>query len=194
MAFFVEGLNEHSKAQVRRIGEYETLAEAITAAQKTIEGFLLRWFKAGMDSKTLFLLYRARGEYPFIFRDDDPRDINVDTFDHINCAMALAAQICKVSNRPSDFCLYGKRFQKRAEMKSAEYAPDEWSMIGRIRKRCFLALGRIKGSNTKPDETQKQLLARLESWVGEYEKLNQQGEQHKVQEPIAVWHVTHILS
>ncbi len=101
MTFIVEGLNQHSKVEVRRIGEYKTLAEAIAAAQKTIKGFLLRRFKPGMNKASLFLLYRARGEYPFIFRDDDDLTINVNGFDHVQCAMTLAAQICDVLNRGS---------------------------------------------------------------------------------------------
>ncbi len=102
MTFFVEGVTQHSKVQVRRIGEYKTIQEATAAAQKTIKGFLLRGFKSGMDSTSLFLLYRVRGEYPFIFRDDDPATINVDGFDHVRCAMTLAAQICKIMNRRHD--------------------------------------------------------------------------------------------
>ncbi len=95
MTFFVEGISKHlePEAQVRRIGEYATVAEAIAAAQKTVEKFLLKELKPGMDSKSLFLLYREHGEYPFIFRNDD-NTFNVPGFNHANYAMKRAAEIC----------------------------------------------------------------------------------------------------
>jgi hypothetical protein len=95
MTFFVEGLSGHlePKSQVRRIGEYKTVAEAILVAQKTVEAFLLREFKAGMDAKALFALYQTKGEYPFIFRDDD-KTFNVPGFSHVQYAVTRAAEIC----------------------------------------------------------------------------------------------------
>jgi len=95
MAFLVEGVNKNlePKAQVRRIGEYEKVEEAIAAAQRTINEFLSREFRPGMDAKSLFSLYQSRGEYPFIFRDED-RTINVRGFSHAQYAMARATEIC----------------------------------------------------------------------------------------------------
>lgn len=95
MTYFVEGLSKHlePQTQVRRIGEYPTLAEAITAAKATVEEFLNRQRKPGMDAKALFALYRAEGEYPFIFRDDD-KTFNVPGFNHAHYAMTRAAEIC----------------------------------------------------------------------------------------------------
>ncbi|MDH3317326.1 MAG: hypothetical protein OER43_16375 [Gammaproteobacteria bacterium] len=95
MTFIVEGLSIHlePQKQVRRIGEYETLAEAITAAHETIEVFLGREFKPGMEANSLFSLYQERGEYPFIFRDDD-KTLNVPGFNHTRHAMTRAAEIC----------------------------------------------------------------------------------------------------
>lgn len=95
MTFFVEGLSKHlgPEAQVRRIGEYETVSEAIAVAQQTVDAFLQREFKPGMDAKSLFALYQAQGEYPFIFRDDD-KTINVPGFNHAHYAMIRAAEIC----------------------------------------------------------------------------------------------------
>lgn len=95
MTFFVEGLSGHldPSSQVRRIGEYPTVAEAIAVAKKAVDTFLLREFKAGMDAKALFALYQTRGEYPFIFRDDD-KTFNVPGFSHVQYAMVRATEIC----------------------------------------------------------------------------------------------------
>ena len=95
MAFLVEGVNKHLEpdAQVRRIGEYETVEEAIAAAQQVVDEFLRREFKPGMDAQTLFRLYQAQGEYPFIFRTDD-RTINVRGFSYAYYAMERVTKMC----------------------------------------------------------------------------------------------------
>lgn len=95
MTFFVEGLSKHlePQTQVRRIGEYKTVAEAIIVAHKMIDEFLRREFKPGMDAKSLFALYQTQGEYPFIFRDDD-KTFNVPGFNHAHYAMTRATEIC----------------------------------------------------------------------------------------------------
>ncbi len=95
MTFFVEGLSKHLEppTQVRRIGEYKTVAEAIAVAQKAIEEFLHREFKPGMDAKSLFSRYQTQGEYPFIFRNDD-KTFNVPGFNHAHHAMTCSTEIC----------------------------------------------------------------------------------------------------
>lgn len=95
MAFFVEGISNHlePEAQVRRIGEYLTMADALAVAQKTVESYLLKELRPGMDAKSLFAQYRAEGEYPFIFRDDD-KTFNVPGFNHAHYAMNRAAELC----------------------------------------------------------------------------------------------------
>ena len=95
MAFLVEGINKHLEphAQVRRIGEYDTVEEAIAAAKLNIDEFLRREFKPGMDAESLFRLYQAQGEYPFIFRTDD-RSINVRGFSYAYYAMARVTEMC----------------------------------------------------------------------------------------------------
>jgi hypothetical protein len=95
MTFFVEGLSGHlePKSQVRRIGEYKTVAEAILVAQKAVDEFLVREYQAGMDAKALFALYQTKGEYPFIFRDDD-KTFNVPGFSHVQYAVTRATEIC----------------------------------------------------------------------------------------------------
>ena len=99
MTFFVEGLSRHHEpeTQVRRIGEYQTVAEAIAVAQRTVDAFLRREHKPGMDATALFSHYQAHGEYPFIFRDDD-KTINVPGFNHTHYAMTRAAEICGGKN------------------------------------------------------------------------------------------------
>ena len=95
MTVFVEGLSKHlePQTQVRRIGEYKTVAEAISVAQRTVEEFLHLKFKPGMDAKALFSLYQTQGEHPFIFRNDD-KTFNVPGFNHAHYAMTCAAEIC----------------------------------------------------------------------------------------------------
>jgi hypothetical protein len=95
MTFFVEVLSKNLDPQtpVRRIGEYSTKAEAITAAHRLIEDCLNQEFKPGMDSDALFARYQERREYPFIFRDDD-HTFNVPGFSHILYAITCATEIC----------------------------------------------------------------------------------------------------
>ena len=95
MAFFVEGVRKflEPRDQVRRIGEFAPGGAAIEAAQKTVDGFLQDALRPGMDARALFALYQDRGEYPFIFRDDD-RTFNVPGFNHVRYAMARAGELC----------------------------------------------------------------------------------------------------
>jgi len=95
MSFVVEGVNKNLEpnSQVRRIGEYDTVEEAIAAAKRTVDEFLGREMIAGMDAKTLFTRYQDKGEYPFIFRNED-RTINVRGFSHAQYAMARSTELC----------------------------------------------------------------------------------------------------
>ena len=45
-----------------------------------------------MDAESLFRLYQAQGEYPFIFRTDD-RSINVRGFSHAYYAMERVTEM-----------------------------------------------------------------------------------------------------
>ncbi len=78
---------------MRRIGEYETVGEAIAAAKITIDQILWQALKPDMDAQALFAQYRASGEYPFIFRDDDCT-LEGGGFNHIDYAMSRAREIC----------------------------------------------------------------------------------------------------
>ena len=95
MAYFVEGICETAdpQMQVRRIGEFETVAAAIAVAQQTVDAFMQRTFKPGMDAKTLLALYHTRAEHPMIFRDDDST-FNVPGFNHIRYAMTRVRELC----------------------------------------------------------------------------------------------------
>ena len=95
MAYFVEGLSGHWEAEpkVRRIGEYETLEEAVASAKRIIDGFLRREYKSGTDSKTLLYRYKEAGEHPYIFRDDQ-NTLNVPGFTHLQYATTRCDDIC----------------------------------------------------------------------------------------------------
>ncbi len=95
MTYFVEGVSKHQdpQPQVRRIGEYKTVEEAVTVAKQTIEQFLRGEFKRGMTAKKLFSLYEERGEHMFIFQDE-AKTFNVPGFDHADYARTRAAEIC----------------------------------------------------------------------------------------------------
>ena len=95
MSFLVEGVNKNlePKSQVRRIGEYEKVEEAIAAAKHTVDEFLSRAYRPGTDARALFARYQEEGEYPFIFRTED-RTISVRGFSHAQYAMSRATEIC----------------------------------------------------------------------------------------------------
>lgn len=96
MTYFVEGVSQHNQPQqqVRRVGEYESLEEAITAAKKGVERSLRKEFKRGMEAGKLFSLYEARGEHMFIFQDK-ANTLNVPGFEHRQYAMSRAEEICR---------------------------------------------------------------------------------------------------
>lgn len=95
MAYLVEGVVNYLKpdSEVRRIGEYKTVEEAVATARRIVDEFLRSRFKAGMDAQALFSLYRRQGEYPFVFCDDD-KTVNVPEFEHAHYAKARAAEVC----------------------------------------------------------------------------------------------------
>ena len=95
MPYYVEGLTKvpGGKGDVRRIGEYETLADAIKAAEQVIDGFLQSILEPNMNAADLFSKYNDQGEIPFIFRDGD-RTVNVKGFNHFSYAMTRCGSIC----------------------------------------------------------------------------------------------------
>jgi hypothetical protein len=95
MTFFVEGLTISLDAdrQVRRIGEYSTLDDAVAAAKLVIDEFLAGEFAPGMPPARLFARYQSAGEVPIIFRDDDDKTMNVSYFNHFEYALARCADL-----------------------------------------------------------------------------------------------------
>ena len=95
MTFFVEGLTSCREIdrQVRRIGEYASLEDAVAAAKQAINEFLVREIKPGMPPATLFARYQDFGEVPIIFRDDDDKTMNVSYFNHFEYALAQCAEM-----------------------------------------------------------------------------------------------------
>lgn len=95
MTYFVEGVSKHQEPEpeVRRIGEYETVTEAMAVAQKAIEQFLRKEFKHGINAKKLYALYEEQGEHIFIFQDE-AGTFNVPGFDHKDYARTFATEIC----------------------------------------------------------------------------------------------------
>jgi hypothetical protein len=93
--YFVEGLtNAHGgESNVRRIGEYAELEDAIRASEQAIDEFLAARLKEGMSDGALFALYQKFGEVPFIF-SDDARTINVPGFNHFKYAMLRCQEMC----------------------------------------------------------------------------------------------------
>lgn len=94
MAFCVEGVKRTgSDGIVRHIGNYEKLEDAIAAAKRVVDRFLLQEYTRGTSPEVIFSVYQNVGEFPFIFRDDD-KTINVHEFNHLQYAMAECAKLC----------------------------------------------------------------------------------------------------
>jgi hypothetical protein len=97
MTFYVEALSiaREAESQVRRIGHYQSLRDALVAAERAISEFLLCEFQPGMLPSTLFSLYQSHGEVPYIFRDDGEVTMNLPGFNHFRYALARCAEICQ---------------------------------------------------------------------------------------------------
>ena len=97
MTFFVDGLSNAREAvsQVRRIGEYQALGDALVAAERAIREFLTREFQPGMLAGALFTRYQSCGEVPYIFRDDGDITVNLPGFNHFQYALSQCAEICQ---------------------------------------------------------------------------------------------------
>ena len=95
MTYFVEGLSGHTEPEtrVRRVGEYDSLPEAVAAAKRLVDGYLRREHKPGMEPRTLLSKYQDQGEHPYIFRDDDTT-FNVPGFNHLHYATSRSGDIC----------------------------------------------------------------------------------------------------
>jgi hypothetical protein len=97
MTFFVEGLCVAREAvnQVRRIGEFQSLGDALAAAERAINDFLVREFQTGMTPSLLFARYQCDGEVPYIFRDDGEKTLNLPGFNHFRYALSRCNELCE---------------------------------------------------------------------------------------------------
>jgi hypothetical protein len=97
MTYFVEGLSlaPGSVNQVRRIGRYSQLHDAIVAAEGAISEFLATEYQPGMTARMLFHRYQSVGEVPYIFRDDGEITLNLPGFNHFRYALSKCAEICE---------------------------------------------------------------------------------------------------
>jgi hypothetical protein len=101
MTFYVEGLKRSGPAgTIHHIGNYEKLDDAIAAAKRTVDSFLMHEYSPGTSSEVLFAVYENLGEFPYIFRDDD-RTVNVPEFNHLQYAMAECAEFCEGRRTPA---------------------------------------------------------------------------------------------
>ena len=99
MFYRVEALRHAAETEeVRHIGQYDTLALAIDAAQRTIDEFLRRALETGTSPSLLFLTYQGLGEHPVIFVDSD-KTLNVPDFNHFQYAFARCAYLTDQKNQ-----------------------------------------------------------------------------------------------
>ena len=103
MTYFVEVLkNVHGgEGDVRHIGDYKTLEEAVKESEFMIDKFLISNFRFGMTVAELFAVYQKNGDVPFIFSDGD-KTINVGGFNHFKYAMMRCNEICGPANSAPD--------------------------------------------------------------------------------------------
>jgi hypothetical protein len=100
MTFYVEGLRRTGPAgSIHHIGDYEKLEDAIAAAKRVVDSFLLHQYTNGMSFHVLFSVYQNVGEFPYIFRDDD-RTVNVHEFNHLHYAMDECVEFCEHKTSP----------------------------------------------------------------------------------------------
>ena len=95
MTYFVEGLVKRNSGEqeVRRVGEYETLEDAVRASEQVIDRYLLDLSASDMAAAELFSKFEDFGEVPFIFRDGDGT-LNVIGFNYYSYAMIRCSSIC----------------------------------------------------------------------------------------------------
>jgi hypothetical protein len=95
MTYFVEGLIKRHSGQheVRRIGEYETLDDAVRASEQTIDGYLQGMSEPEMAAADLFSKFENFGEVHFIFRDGD-ETLHGIGFNYYKYAMIRCGSIC----------------------------------------------------------------------------------------------------
>ena len=125
MTFFVEQLNTKSD-EVIRVGETETLNDAIEIAKHIIDEYLERnryFYDASADARynatadALYTRYQESGPVPCIFRDDG-ETLDDRNFDHLHYA---SLQCVKVFEEDDALML---------PIASMELMPKEYAGIG----------------------------------------------------------------
>ena len=98
MRYYVEALTDvhGGESNVRHIGEYDSLEQAIAASQSLIDKFLIGKVTNQMTVGELFSIYQCFGEVPFIFSDAE-RTLNVTAFNHFKYAMTRCTELCKTA-------------------------------------------------------------------------------------------------
>ena len=93
--YVVEALTlwRSSESEVRRVGECDTLKDAIETAQQVIDESLTTWNYDGTTGEKLFTRYERFGERPFIFADSG-NTINVIGFNALIYAMKQCELRC----------------------------------------------------------------------------------------------------
>jgi hypothetical protein len=96
MSFLVEGLSpaRETVSQVRHIGEFQLLRDALVAAERAIREYLFREFRPGMLPSALFSQYKSHGEVPYIFSDNGETTMSLPGFNYLNYALSQCAEIC----------------------------------------------------------------------------------------------------
>lgn len=99
MSFFIDALRKLPDGTTtgRRVGEYWTHDEAVTAAKRLIDAFLYREFLEGagrgIAAEALLERYKAHGEQPMILRDSDS-STNISRFNPLTYASQRCREIC----------------------------------------------------------------------------------------------------
>lgn len=93
--YFVEAMSKINAqgGQVVRIGEYESLDDAIAAAKLVVDQFLNYAYSDGIAAGVLYVKYQNNGRVPFIFVDGD-NTLNVSGFNHIDYAKRRCEELC----------------------------------------------------------------------------------------------------
>lgn len=95
MTFFVKDLTIARGAafQVRRVGGYQGLADALVAAERIISEILEREFGSCMEPGRPLLLYTTSGEALYVYHDNGDITPNLPDSNHFRIALARCAEI-----------------------------------------------------------------------------------------------------
>ena len=99
MTYLVEAIRKLGSGEkhVRRVGEYETRAEAIRAAEQLIDAYLLQARQSGVSAAELCSRYEAQGEIPVIFNDREGMQslvwFNYNEYAASRCALAYGREV-----------------------------------------------------------------------------------------------------